>query len=475
MRIDVLPDDVLLEIFGFYVNKYSHYATKAEVETWHSLVHVCRRWRRIVFSSPHRLNLQLVCTPGTPARDTLDVWPALPLFIRRPLIGTSSVGSVDDIVVALGHSNRICEVDLGAGQMEKVLAAMQVPFPELTRLRLWSSDKSLPVTPDSFLGGSAPHLRVIDLWSIPFPGLPKLLLSATQLIKLELSDIPHSGYFSPEAMVALLPVLFSLETLHLYFRSPESRPDLERRRPPPLKRSIIPSLKDLWFNGVNEYLEDLVACIDAPQLHLLDVIFFKQIDFDTRQLTQFINRTPKFCTPHDRAYMQFDVSIVQAKLTYRTHEPGHASSQTIIPYVSHPSSRTVISCGEPVRQVSSIAQAFNSSLLPLSMVVVLTIEHKYYPQLSNIDAVENTAWLGLLLPFTAVKNLYLGEHFAPGIAAALQDLVGARIAEVLPSLQNIFVDKLRPSGRFQDNIREFVAARRLSGHPVAISVWNRLD
>ena len=256
MRIDVLPDDVLLEIFGFYVNKYSHYATKAEVETWHSLVHVCRRWRRIVFSSPHRLNLQLVCTPGTPARDTLDVWPALPLLIRRPLNGTSSVGSVDDIVVALGHSNRICEVDLGAGQMEKVLAAMQVPFPELTRLRLWSSDKSLPVTPDSFLGGSAPHLRVIDLWSIPFPGLPKLLLSATQLIKLELSDIPHSGYFSPEAMVALLPVLSSLETLHLYFRSPDSRPDLERRRPPPLKCSAIPSLTLFCFKGVSEYLED---------------------------------------------------------------------------------------------------------------------------------------------------------------------------------------------------------------------------
>src|SRR5216684_6081862 len=126
MRIDVLPDDVLLEIFGFYVNKYSHYATKAEVETWHSLVHVCRRWRSIVFSSPHRLNLQLVCTPGTPVRSTLDVWPALPLLIRRPLIGISSM---DNIIVALGHSNRIREVHVLAGHMEKVLAAMQVTFP----------------------------------------------------------------------------------------------------------------------------------------------------------------------------------------------------------------------------------------------------------------------------------------------------------------------------------------------------------
>ncbi len=276
-------------------------------------------------------------------------------------------------------------------------------------------------------------------------------------------------------MVTLLPGLSSLETLHLHFESPESRPDLERRRPPPLKRSVIPSLEDIWFKGVSEYLEDLVTCIDAPQLRFLHILFFNQIDFDTRQLTQFINRTPKFWTPHDRAYMHFDASIVQASLTYRIHEPGHASSPTMIPYVSHPSSRTTIPCKEPDWQVSSIAQVCNSSLLPLSMVVELSVEHKNYERLSNIDAVENTAWLELLLPFTAVKNLYLGEHFAPGIAAALQDLVGARIAEVLPSLQNIFVDKLRPSGRFQDNIREFVAARRLSGHPVAISLWNKLD
>ncbi|KAN0109365.1 hypothetical protein V8E52_009337 [Russula decolorans] len=37
---------------------------------------------------------------------------------------------------------------------------------------------------------------------IPFPGLPKLLLSATHLVQLWLANIPHSGYISPEAMVA---------------------------------------------------------------------------------------------------------------------------------------------------------------------------------------------------------------------------------------------------------------------------------
>ena len=78
-----------------------------------------------------------------------------------------------------------------------------------------------------------------------------------------------------------------------------------------------------------------------------------------------------------------------------------------------------------------------------------------------------------MLPFTAVKNLYLSGGFAPGVTAALQELVGGRIAEVLPSLQNVFVEGLEALGPFQKNIGQFVAARQLSDHPIAISVWNR--
>jgi len=68
-----------------------------------------------------------------------------------------------------------------------------------------------------------------------------------------------------------------------------------------------------------------------------------------------------------------------------------------------------------------------------------------------------------------VKSLYLSREFAPGIGAALQELVGDRITEMLPSLQNIFVDGLEPSGPFQEDIGQFVAARQLSGHSTTIS------
>ncbi len=93
-------------------------------------------------------------------------------------------------------------------------------------------------------------------------------------------------------------------------------------------------------------------------------------------------------------------------------------------------------------------------------------ERPFYRVRKN-NAIENTLWFELLLPFTAVKNLLLSKEFAPGIADTLQE----RITAVLPSLRNIFVEGVEPQEPFREHIRKFAAARRLSGHPVAISVW----
>src|SRR6266446_5304447 len=398
------------------------YGNKTKIEAWQPVVHVCRRWRNVVFGSARRLNLRLVCTPRTRVRDTLDVWPALPLLVLGDMFLSSGV---DDIVVALGQTNRVCQVDLQHlldWPLDIVLAAMQVPFPQLTQLRLTSFGETPPVVPNSFLGGSAPRLRFFKLDGIPFPGLPKLLLSATHLVDLYLYRIPHSGYISPEAMAALLSVLSSLKSLYLEFQSPQFRPDRESRHRPPSKRSVIPALTDFDFKGVIEYLEDLVTYIDAPQLDHLDITFFNQIDFDSPRLAQFVSRTPAF--GDDVARVGFNDSTASVRLTSR--------------------SAINISCREPDRQLSSVAQVCNSCLPPLSTIKDLFIVHRYWHQFRQIDAIEDTLWLELLLPFPAVKNLYLSKDLAPGIAAALREIVGT---EVLPSLQNIFVKGLEPSGR----------------------------
>ena len=173
-RIDILPDDVLLEIFDFYVDMPRELLLLFEEDLfwqslyhvclWQSLVHVCRRWRYLVFGSPRRLNLRLRCTPERTTRDRLDVWPALPLAVYcysvDPMIYVYY--GTDHVIAALGQSNRVHDVHLcglDSSDLEEVLAAMQVPFPELTRMSL--SFDVRPV-PDSFLGGSAPRLHSIS-------------------------------------------------------------------------------------------------------------------------------------------------------------------------------------------------------------------------------------------------------------------------------------------------------------------------
>ena len=453
--MDVLPDDVLLGIFECYTRIDSPSRNKTDIESWQSLVHVCRRWRSLVFQSPRHLNLQLCCTPKTPARDILDVWPALPLIVVGNM-NTALPSDTDNVVAALRQSNRVCEVTLWDldRQFEKALAQMHVSFPELTKLQLSSYGETRPVIPDSFLDGSAPRLRVFSLCGIRFPGLPKLLLSANHLVHLRLSSIPHSAYTSPEAMVALLCALSSLEILSLVFQSLQSRLDWESGSLPPPNRSVIPALRIFHFKGFIEYIEDLVTFIDAPQLDVLYITFFNQIDFDTPRLAQFINRTPTLRV-RDEARVQIDKESTSVALLacYSTLEIN-------------------ISCREPRRHLSSVAQVCNSSLHPLATVETLYIENQPWQPVRKTNDIDNTLWLQLLLPFTAVKNLYLSKVFAPGIAATLQELVPGRITEVLPSLQNIFVEGLEPLGHFQESIGEFITVRQLSDHPIAISVWN---
>jgi len=342
--------------------------------------------------------------------------------------------------------------------LEELLAQMEVPFPELTLMQLLTYDNTPLVIPDSFLAGSAPRLQGFTMYGISFPGLPKLLLSATHLVQLDLLNIPHSGYISPGAMVTLLSVSSRLGVLYLHFRSPQSRPGWESRSLPPPKRSILPALEFFLFKGVIEYLEDLVSRIDTPQLDRMDITFFNQTDFDCPRLVQFINCTPKL-RALDEANVQFDDGTASAQL--RSHWTSQFGLDNL---------RISIPCRGPDRQLLSIEQVCNSSLHPLSAVKDLYIEHRYLELVWKDDA---TLWLELLVPFTTVINLYLSREFAPGIVAILQGLVGGRITKVLPSLQNIFVEGLERSGSFREKIGQFVAARQLSDHPISISYWHR--
>jgi hypothetical protein len=334
---------------------------------------------------------------------------------------------------------------------------MQQPFPALTSLRLGAEDKRTPFVPvpASFLGGSAPRLQTLDLDHIPFPGVLKLLLSATHLIHLSLLGISRSGYISPEAMLDCLSVLTRLEILLIGFKSAQSFPHWESRISPLPTRTLFPVFSSLWFQGVSDYLEVLVAIIDAPVLDSLDVTFFNQI-FDTPQLTQLISRTPKF-KAYNHAQMVFSESEAWVILS-QAFDSGIDSR---------------IACrSQPDEQVSTLVQICSSSF---PQAFISTVEHLYVLVCGDWDDIENDQWLDLLRPFTGAKALYILLEFVLSLPLALQELDGERVTEVLPALQTIFLEDVPPhsfrSGAEYAAIERIVAARQLAGHPITVSPW----
>ena len=437
-------------------------ARKKEIEAWWVLTRVCRRWRSVIFGSPCRLNMQLVCTTRTPAKDVLDIWPPWPLIIHCD--GPYQTEAVDNVIVILERSDRVRQIILeyiSGSPLAKVLAAMQVPFPELTRLEIESYDKMVPVLADSFLGEFAPRLQELRLRGIPFPGLRKLLLSATHLVEIHLCDIPHSGYILPEVIATALSTLTSLASLSLEFRLPRPHPDHESRRPPPSTRPVL-LLTSLTFKGVGEYLDDLVARIDAPRLCRLSITLFNDIVFDTPRLVQFIGRIPTL-KALKKAEIKFGDDVVGVDLSSQTSDFGFGEAGEL---------SVKIPCKDIDWQLSALEQVFTSCLPPLSMLENLYIFEPHYSRLDLQDNIESTLWLDLLGSFTTVKNVFVSEKFAPRIVPALQELVDSRTTEVLPTLQNIFLEgNHNYLSLASKSFRRFVAARQATGHHTALFGW----
>ncbi|KAH9981606.1 hypothetical protein BJV74DRAFT_854510 [Russula compacta] len=462
VTINMLPDDVLLEIFDFAIEDISYI-----VWTWAKLAHVCRRWRHIIFTSPQRLHLRIVCSSRTPTRTSLDIWPPpFPIAICCHSGLISGEMGVDNIIAALEQRDRISEIGFHVPSFvfARFAAVMQEPLPALTNLELVSNARSAPALPETFLGGSVPRLRSLYLDGIPFPALPRLLLSARDLVNLRLLTVPHSGYVSPEAMATCLATLTRLESFELVFHTARARPGQSSRRPPPPTRAVLPALTHFRYQGVSEYLEDLVARINAPQIDNLWIKFSYQPVFELSQLPRFIARTEKLKT------------FSQANVLFQDH-----SVDIIFPPKTRKAEddwfHLMISCKEPDRQLSSMAQVCNSSLPPLPALEYLYIRKQGFPppRWQSTDNMENTQWLELLRPFAGVRNLYLGEDLGLRVAHALQELTGESVAQVLPALQSLFFEGLQSPQRAQRVIGRFVAARKLSGHPVAVHPWERKD
>lgn len=369
----------------------------------------------------------------------------------------------------LKHRDRVCQINLDLtweSDLKGFFETLEEPFPVLINLNLYTMVNGLwdgnPLNPVKFLGGST-RLQSLSLTGIPFPGLPKYLLSFTDLVDLRLNEIPLCGFFSPDAMVTALSALTRLKVLHLtHLYGPRfpSLPDRENRHLPLVTRTVLPlpSLTVLRVKGDNEHLEDFMARIDAPLLDYLEVAFTwtsinRDIVLDTRQLLRFISRIPNFQAP-DKAHIGIDTYTSKCWINFLW--PKHISSTV----------RLEIHCFMPEQQIPHLVQFCHPPFFPLPTLKYLYIGGGQYLPQSQLSSVEHTLWPEILQPFTAIKNLYLTKEFASAIAHALQGVAGEG-AMILPTLENVFIE-FQPSGSVHDAIGKFAAVRQLSGHPVVI-------
>ena len=466
VTIDMLHDDALLEIFDSYRQLVSYFDN--EIWEWKKLLHVCRRWRHIVLSSPRRLNLRITCDPRTPTRKLLDIWPPFPISVSSSSTIMTDARQKDNIIAALERRDRVFRISLyniPSAELDQIASAMQEPFPALTRLRVMElamTRVAVPPLPNGFLGGSAPpRPREFTLQGVPFPALPNFVLSASQLRTLHLLNVPHAGYISPQVMVTSLPALPSLESLTITLASPESRP--LHMGPPPSTRAVLPSLTNFRFGGASEYLVDFIAQIDTPLLDRLHMTFFSDVVFDIPRLYNFLDRGDE------------RKPFTWAEVRFRPRE--------VVIFLESPSSfKMDITCDVSDWPLESMTQLCGQLIPLLSQVERLEMHEDCwsgnvffdYDEQGWQETVDDPDWLELLNPFVSVKNLYIANRLGLILSTVLKNITGERVTGILPALENLFIRDRWPQPHkefVEKTLAPFVSARQLYDHPIVVRPW----
>ena len=443
----MLSEDILHNIFRQHLDIFP--------KLWPTLVWVCQRWRRIVFTSPLGLNLRLYCTYRTPVLKALCHWPTLPITIQyggAPNLDPPAPEDDDNIITALKESSRVSSIRLTvtSSLLEK-FSAISVPFTELEDFVLCSQDK-LQMTlrfPNSLNLG--PRLRVLHLTRVAIPSFPRLLSPSQDLVDIQLHEIPITGYFSPEAFANALSGTTQVRSLSLHFHSLPPRRNYLGVPPPSGERVILPALTYLKYRGTSKYLDGIVARIDAPCLGNIDITFFSQPTMDASQLGQFIERIEMQTSP-SHAEVETSTDGISISCT---------SSSIFKPL------RLRISCTQLDWQLSSLVQVCDNFSPFLSRVQYLGINTTKSPSRQN--DVDSEQWPELLRPFGGAKDLSVAGELAADILGALRpaDEGGTTDTTLLPSLHNLRVRTPKLiDGPFRDAALSFITSRQLSGRPV---------
>ena len=424
---------------------------------WHRLAHVSRKWRDVVFRSPRRLGLRILCEYGAPIGSILASWPTLPL-VAMFNAGPKSKHIPRNVMVALRRPDRLCEIDLHvtSSMLAPIAQVMEKPCQALEIIRITVEAPTGPsiLVGNAFFGGSSPHLREIKLDGIafPFPSIQQVLLSTKNLVELHLGHIPNDAYFSPDELVTGLSTLLQLKRLTVDFHSLPSSPlpSMARASHCP-QRTTLPSLMSLDFHGASAYLEELVAQVELPTLRQIAIRLFNDIFFEISEFCKFIPRLNALKSP-TWITVKHSVDFVGVHF-----EEGRPSNEICF---------LGTSCRQLDWQLSFVTQILSQLSSLLSSVYSLDIQNDNELPTGEED-VDSAEWLDLFQLFTHVTRVCVSEKLVRSIAPAL--VMEDMTAEVLPELTSLQLGGYRRSPSVAKAAEQFITTRKHFGRTISLT------
>ena len=472
LTTDNIPDEVLLEIFDSYRQHFTNdQSLWNKKHKWFELIHVCRRWRFIIFASSTRLDLCLVVStnnPGNMKTIFSPHLPPLPIAVDQCLpVGTAShvkAKEMGRVLSALKRCNRVRGITFSgiAPDFNRLFKATKHPFPMLENLELCNLDTGITVLklPATFLNGSAPHLQSLKLYWISLTSMSSLLSSTTMLTELCLRICTSSPTASLLAHLKDMHCLrhFKLQTLQTFSSINSLMPPTN-----PEDTFLLSKLTSFQYQGSNLFLNALVAGFTAPSLQ--DVHFILDGDNDHADPISHLSR---FLDGVEKLY--HSVQMISEGDYFRISLFTHSEP------VDHDTpSFSFCSVCSPV-SIMRMSAALSAKLSTVEELFIVFIDD-YYDWWDG-----GTRWPAFLQHFHNVKVLRLEHEEVFDLADTMQ-LDDEPILNFLPMLEEIEIHlrwaERSPASPHQNQhvisselgmaaFRQFLAARQEAGRPVKI-------
>ena len=397
------------------------------------------------------LDMCLLLTNNSPSLDLPSHLPPLPLVVYYS-DRTTAMARKDGNIIRLGlqQHGRVRRIIIQAPSSSLCiwLEAMNVLFPRLGELIVSSTttEQISPVLPETL---QAPDLRRLSLHGIGLPKGLSILSSMTALSILSITQVGASCYFSPGQVVTQLQGLPHLEDLSIGFAIPIPLPNSERELlPAPIPPVTLPSLRRLTFQGVDVYIDNLVAQINTPLLEQLSLTLFFDLTFTLVNLTQLILRTEGFECVVARINFTRDGPFIVAE------QLGRGNGKLSLYIHCKPLDWQIDSVTQVCRALGDVVYAMEELRLGIDV---------YGMPFNWEDILDDMMWHELLLPFIGVKKLRFGSLLTFELSRALNSVTGGLAQELLPELRELVLPE---TGHEKNTFFEFVVTRNSVGRPV---------